>query len=379
MKYLIYISVFILFLNIVTCNNLNAQVTNPPVVTNKEWSQDFQPFRICGNLYYVGSYELASYLITTSKGLILINTGLAESTPIIRKHIEQLGFHFKDIKILLTTQAHFDHVGAMAEVKKLTGAKLMADEMDVPVIEDGGNSDYLFGGKGTLFQPVKVDRILKNNDIISLGNSKLVFMHHPGHTKGSCSYLLTTINHGHSYRILIANIPTILPEAQFPHMSTYPNLFVDYTNTINSMKQLKFDIWVASHASQFNLHKKHKPGDPYNPALFNDRSLYDESLNDVEKQLHDRMTGYIDSNHLKIVTDTVIEHVVETEEGPPPPLVAPKNMKKMNDHQLKQWLMKQDPRKLKERQIEIKRTVTDIEFIIHLKKGTESFSYPINS
>ena len=370
------IFLFIICSTIFFNHALQAQVLNPPTITNKEWTQDFEPFRICGNLYYVGSYDLASYLITTSKGLILINTGVSTSTPMLKAHINRLGFKFSDIKILLTTQAHFDHVGAMEEVKRLTSARLMADGMDAAVLEDGGSSDYLYGGRGALFDPVKVDRILNNNDIITLGNTKLFFLHHPGHTKGSCSYLLTTNDHGRMYRVLIANIPTILPEAKFPHMITYPFISFDYSNTINSMKQLKFDLWVASHASQFNLHKKHKPGDPYNPSAFKDRALYDESLNDVEKQLQEKIKDYIDSNHLEIVSDTVILNEVEKNipEPPPPP---PRNMKKMTDHQLKQWLIKHDRRKLKENQIKIKRTSTDIEFIIQLKKRTESFSYLI--
>ena len=371
------ICLFIFWANIFFNNNLKAQVTNPPTITNKEWTEDFPPFRICGNLYYVGSYELASYLITTSKGNILINTGLAESTPMIKKHIEQLGFHFKEIKILLTTQAHFDHVGAMADVKRLTGAKLMADGMDAAVLEDGGNSDYLYGEKGSLFDPVKVDRILNNNDVITLGNTKLVFLHHPGHTKGSCSYMLKTTDGAHTYRVLIANIPTILTEAKFPHMPSYPFISLDYSNTINVMRQLKFDLWVASHASQFNLHKKHTPGDPYNPEVFKDRPLYDESLNDVEKQIHDKITEYINSGHSDIIRDSIVVNVVENDYPTPPPPPPPKNINNMSDHQLKQWLIKHDTRKLKENQMKIKHSATEIEFIIPYKNGTESFSYPI--
>lgn len=110
---------------------------------NKEWSQDYQPFHIAGNLYYVGTYELAAYLITTPKGHILINTGLDDSGPLIRAHVRALGFKFEDIKILLATHAHFDHVGAMAAIKKQTGAQMMINERDAEVLADGGNSDYV--------------------------------------------------------------------------------------------------------------------------------------------------------------------------------------------------------------------------------------------
>ena len=98
-----------------------------------------------GNLYYVGTYELAAYLITTLKGHILINTGLDDSGPLIRAHVRALGFKFEDIKILLATHAHFDHVGAMAAIKKQTGAQMMINERDAEVLADGGNSDYVLG------------------------------------------------------------------------------------------------------------------------------------------------------------------------------------------------------------------------------------------
>src|SRR5690242_843087 len=102
MRFTKAISLFIICSTIFFNQSLQAQVLNPPTITNKEWTQDFEPFRICGNLYYVGSYDLASYLITTTKGLILINTGVSTSTPMLKAHINKLGFKFSDIKILLT-------------------------------------------------------------------------------------------------------------------------------------------------------------------------------------------------------------------------------------------------------------------------------------
>jgi metallo-beta-lactamase class B len=168
-----------------------AQKVQEPKITNEEWARPYEPFRIAGNLYYVGTYDLACYLITTSKGNILINTGLASSAAQIKKNIETLGFKYADTKILLTTQAHYDHMGAMAVIKKQTGAKLMVDEKETEVLKDGGASDYALGGKGSYYAPVKPDRLMKDGDTIALEEMKLVMLHHPGHTKGSCSYLFT--------------------------------------------------------------------------------------------------------------------------------------------------------------------------------------------
>jgi metallo-beta-lactamase class B len=252
--------------------------------TTAEWEKAYQPFRIAGNLYYVGTYDLGCYLITTSQGNILINTGLAASLPQIKNNIEELGFKFSDTKIVLTTQAHYDHVGAMAAIKKQTGAKLMVDEKEADVFATGGASDYELSIYGTSFEPVTPDRLLHNNDTISLGGMQLVLLHHPGHTKGSCSYLFTVKDEQRLWKVLIANMPTIVTDKPFPAITAYPDIEKDYVYTFDAMKNISFDIWVASHASQFNLHTKHKPGDAYNPAAFIDQKGYEVALSDLKKQ-----------------------------------------------------------------------------------------------
>jgi metallo-beta-lactamase class B len=261
----------------------NAQVKEPKN-SHPEWSKPYPPFRIVGNLYYVGTDDLACYLVVTPKGNILINTGLANSELLIRKSIEALHFKFTDIKILLTTQAHFDHMGAMAAVKKATGAKMMIDEKDAGVAADGGSSDYEMGGHGSVFTPVIPDRLLHDKDVVKLGNTQIVMLHHPGHTKGSCSFLFN-VNDGHrAYKVLIANLPTIINEEKFADVKGYPTIAKDFAYTLSSMKKLQFDIWLASHSSQFGLHAKHQPGNAYNPAAFVDRAGYDKALADLQKK-----------------------------------------------------------------------------------------------
>jgi len=288
---------FLLLLGLVVgSEGATAQQLTPLPVNNPEWSKPHEPFRMAGNLYYVGTYDLGCYLIATPAGHILINTGLAESTPVIKEHIEKLGFKFSDIKILLCTQAHFDHVGAMAEIKQLTGAKMMADMGDVQVLEDGGNSDYVMGGKGAYFKSVKVDRQLYDGDLISLGGTQLQMLHHPGHTKGSCSYLLTVKDAKRSYRVLIANMPTILDDVDLKGMPDYPDVGKDFAHTFASLKKQRFDIWVASHASQFNLHDKYKPG-VYNPVAFSDRKEYDDEIKDLYSQYIKKLKGKATGSH----------------------------------------------------------------------------------
>lgn len=271
--------------------NAVAQKVKEPTKTPKEWSVSYVPFRIVGNLYYVGTEDLASYLVTTPQGHILINTGLAASAATIRTNVEKLGFKFADIKILLATHAHFDHVGAMAKIKELTGAKMMIEEKDAQVLADGGNSDFALGGKGAMFKPVKADRLLKDRDTISLGDMRVVLLHHPGHTKGASSFLFDVKDGQKFYTVLIANMPTIISETNLSGMSTYPDVAKDYGYTLDAMKKLKFDIWLASHASQFNLAKKHKRGDVYNPEAFIDREGYDAKIDDLEKDYLKKLNG----------------------------------------------------------------------------------------
>jgi len=260
----------------------SAQQVLQPAITNTDWSKPFPSFQIAGNLYYVGTYELACYLITTPKGHILINTGLADSAPLIKANIEALGFKFADVRTLLTTQAHFDHMGAMAAIKKQTGAKMMVDYGDAPIVADGGRSDYSTGGSISNYAPVQVDRILHNGDIIKLGDMQLVMLHHPGHTKGSCSFLFKVKDQKRSYRVLIANMPTIVTDKKFSEIPGYPNIAKDYAYTLDAMKKLSFDIWLASHASQFDLQGKHKPGSGYNPDAFFGRKDYDAEMDDLQ-------------------------------------------------------------------------------------------------
>lgn len=279
------LSVLIICLSAFSANGQKInELKKPP-----EWSKEYPPFRIAGNLYYVGTYDLACYFITTQSGNILINTSLASSASQIKNNIEKLGFKFSDIKILLTTQAHYDHLGAMADIKEQTGARFIVDAADADVAEKGGSTDYEMGKYGITFKPVHADMLLYDRDTISLGKMQLVLLHHPGHTKGSCSYLFTVRDEKHSYRILIANLPTIVTDRPFADITAYPTIAQDYAYTLNAMKQIHFDLWLASHASQFDLHKKHKPGDAYNPMAFADQKGYNEALNDLQREYDEKI------------------------------------------------------------------------------------------
>ena len=250
----------------------------------ENWSRPFEGFQIIGNLYGVGSFDLSVFLITTDEGHILINTGLQDSTQMIRDNIESLGFRLEDVKILLTQQAHWDHTAALAEIKQLTGAEIWATVGDARVLEDGGFSDPHFGGRES-FPPVDVDKIIRDGEVIELGALHLTVHHHPGHTEGSSSYsMVVNENDGRGYNVLIANMGTINGGKRLTVDPTYEGVAEDFLNTYRKQKEMDVDIWVAAHNSQYNMHEKYRMGQTYNPETFVDPSGFIRAIEELEQR-----------------------------------------------------------------------------------------------
>jgi len=257
---------------------------------NPDWTRPFPPFRIIGNVYWVGSYDLSTYLITTPAGNILINTGVGDTANQIKASVEQLGFKLSDTKILTATHGHWDHVAGLAQLKKMTGARLIVSEPDKELFESGGRADFRFGDDpGSRFDPVKVDATFKDNDTISLGGTVLTAHHHPGHTKGATSFTLDVPENGKTYRVVIANMGSINPGVTVSGMPKYPGIGDDYARTFKAQKDMPIDIWLASHASQFKLHEKYKPGDPYNPDRFVDPKGFKAAVEALEKTYREQL------------------------------------------------------------------------------------------
>jgi len=235
-----------------------------------DWTEPYPAHRVVGNLYAVGNAGLSVFLITTDAGHILVNTALQDSTAMIRANIEKLGLRFQDIKLLLTTQAHFDHTAALAEIKALTGAEMWATPADARVLEDGGASDAHFGECIDFrFNPIKVDRRLADGEVFNFGNVAITTHHHPGHTEGSSSYSWAT-HDGRDFRVAIVNMGTINPGKKMLIDPTYPGVAEDFAMTFHKQKQMQVDVWVSSHGTQYNLAEKHQPGMAYDPETFVD-------------------------------------------------------------------------------------------------------------
>jgi len=258
--------------------------------SNPEWTRPFPPFRIIGNIYWVGSYDLATYLITTPQGNILINTGVGDTAKQIKASVEQLGFKITDTKILTATHGHFDHVAGMAELKRMTGARLLVSEQDKELLESGGKADFRFGNTpGARFEPVKVDATFKDSDTIALGGTVLTAHLNPGHTKGATSFTLNVRDAGKTYRVVIANMGSINPGVSMNGMPGYLTIADDYARTFKAQKDMAIDVWLASHAAQFKMHEKYKPGDPFKADRFVDPQGFKAAVEQLEKTYREQL------------------------------------------------------------------------------------------
>ncbi len=251
---------------------------------NGDWTEPFPPFKIAGNLYYVGSKGLANYLITTPQGHILINSDLEENVPLIRASVERLGFKFSDIKTLLISHAHWDHNAASDTIKKLTGAQYMVMDADVSVVESGGKTDFHYGNlPASQYTPTKVDRVLRDGDEVRLGGAVLVAHLTPGHTKGCTTWTMKVQEAGKTYNVVIVGSPNVNPGYRLVNNTAYPQIAADYERMFRVLKSLPCDIFLGSHGSYFDLETKYARLTERAPAAFVDAEGYKKFVADKEQ------------------------------------------------------------------------------------------------
>jgi metallo-beta-lactamase class B len=225
---------------------------------NPEWTEPFPPHKIMGNLYYVGSKDLAAFLVVTPQGNILINSNLESSVPQIKASIEKLGFRFRDTKILLISHAHLDHAAGSATLKRLTGAKYMVMDGDVSVVEDGGRSDFAYGReKGWSYKPAKVDRVLHDGDEVKLGGAVLVAHKTAGHTRGCTTWTMKVADHGKMYDAVIVGSPNVNPGYRLTGKVSYQGIAADYGRTFQVLKALPCDIFLGAHGGYYGMTGKY--------------------------------------------------------------------------------------------------------------------------
>lgn len=225
---------------------------------NSDTIKAFPPFRIADNLYYVGNDYVASYLVVTPQGNILINSNDAADVPMIKASVQKLGFKFSDIKILLISHAHYDHDGGSALIKKETGASYRVMDADVPVVESGGKTDFIYGNDPSmLYTPTKVDRVLHDGDTVKLGKTVLVAHLTPGHTKGCTTWTMQGALNGKKYNVVIVGGPYVTTDYQLVNNKAYPNIAEDYAHMFKVLKSLPCDIFLGAHGMYFGLDEKY--------------------------------------------------------------------------------------------------------------------------
>ena len=244
--------------------SVQTQSTGDPPV----WFEPFPAHRIIGNLYYVGSKDLATYLITTPQGHILINSGFDRTVPLIQKSVQSLGFKMSDVKYLLASHAHSDHVAGMAKLKQLTGAKVLIMKGDDQVLASGGKGQYLY--TDSRWQPCPVDRVLSDGDTITLGGMTLTARLTPGHTRGCTTWTFPVTDAGKTYNVVIVGSPNINPGYRLVNNPDYPAIADDYAKTFAVLQSLGCDVFLGAHGAYYDMIEKYnqsKAGAASNPFV----------------------------------------------------------------------------------------------------------------
>jgi metallo-beta-lactamase class B len=229
------------------------------VVAGVVVSQGDEPFpahRVVGNVYYVGSKALASYLITTPEGHILINSSFEETVPLIRVAMESLGFKLRDVKILLASHAHSDHVAGHALMKELTGAQVFVMRGDEDVIASGGQGQYLY--KDSRWKPCAVDRVLNDGDEVKLGDATLIARRTPGHTRGCTTWTWRAAEGGKTYDVVVIGSPNVNPGFRLVNNADYPQIAEDFAQTFAVLKSLPCDVFLGAHGDYYGMLAKHE-------------------------------------------------------------------------------------------------------------------------
>jgi metallo-beta-lactamase class B len=251
-----------------------------PLLAQNNWDTPFPPHRIADNLYYVGSAGLSSYLITSPKGHILINPSFDRTVPLIRASVEKLGFKFTDVKIILANHAHNDHVAGTALLKELTGAKVFIMEGDDKVVASGGQGQYKYTDT---WKPVKVDKVLKDGEIVELGGAKLRAHLTPGHTRGNTTWSMETADQGRKLNAVIIGSPNVNPGFELVNNKTYPEMGADYARTFRVLKALQCDLFLGAHGEYYEMAEKYKKLKPGAANPFIDPAGYREYVTEREQ------------------------------------------------------------------------------------------------
>lgn len=224
------------------------------------------PFRIAGNLHYVGTAGIAAYLVTDPAGHILIDGAMERSAAQIAANIRTLGFRVEDVRYLLSTHAHWDHVGGLAALKRLSGARLLASVGDKEALDTGRTS---YRDDVGIFPAIGVDKVILDGETIRLGNTRVIAHLTPGHTRGGISYALTVNEGGRDLDVLIACSLTVANQ-RLVNDRLYPNAARDFAASFARLASLRADIFLGGHTGSFGFEEKRARLAAGNPLAFVD-------------------------------------------------------------------------------------------------------------
>lgn len=267
--------------------SLSVLAQSDPV--SRSWNEPVEPFRIAGNLYYVGATDIAAYLFATPAGHILIDGGFVETAPQIQRNVEKLGFRVSDIRILLNSHAHYDHAGGLAELKRVTGARFLATAREIPLLARGGLDDPQFDNRFP-FPPVYADAILRDGQHVRLGGTDLVAHLTAGHTPG-CTTWTTTLREGkRSLDVVLLCSPSVPSQYKLVGNPRYPDAIADYRAQFAFLRSLQPDIFLGSHGGFFELSEKRKALRPGAKNPFIDPDGYKRLVEFWEKRFESMVT-----------------------------------------------------------------------------------------
>ncbi|MFZ5497213.1 MAG: subclass B3 metallo-beta-lactamase [Verrucomicrobiota bacterium] len=223
----------------------------------ESWKAPVPPRHLGGNRYYVGASGVSSWLITTPAGHILLDTGFEDTVPHIQRGVEQLGFKLADIRLILSSHAHIDHVGGHARMKTLTGAQVLASAADARTLESGGTDDYIQWPKESiLYKPVKVDRIIADGEKVALGGTALTAHLTPGHTRGATTWTMELAEGGRTYHVVFFSSATVNDGTRLVKNPDFPEIAAAFEASFARFKALRCDIFLAPHGGQFAMAEK---------------------------------------------------------------------------------------------------------------------------
>jgi metallo-beta-lactamase class B len=223
---------------------------------SQEWNAPVEPFAIADSLYYVGAANVSSFLFVTEDGLILLDTGFAQTAPQVIRNIRTLGHDVTDIRIIITSQVHYDHVGGVAEIARLSGAQIVMSQADAALAAQGGRGDFAFGDR-FFYPPFAAARIIADGDTVSLGGRVLTAHITPGHTQG-CTTWSTTVRAAGADRQALFICGVSAPGYDLVDNAAYPNIVSDYRTTFARLSAMPCEIVLGPHGDMFDLAAKHQ-------------------------------------------------------------------------------------------------------------------------